>query len=887
MIHRLRPFFLCVLGAALVPAVRATVPAPPAPAVYDVRIRYRIDAFRNERVVQYGEMMRFLQAHGFRRDPNAEVPENEAEDRQATRLDGTVPGKRALELAAERHVQSILLVPQGAMLPGDAKALVRVHLGLHAGLPADRQHLLYDQAREVLASIGFREGAGYDHRGFTRLVGMIPVGQLDTLLTDLRTLPAGTRQPAPFQTVWPLRETEVLPTLPLPSPRSVRPPPVARGQEKLTADLREVLADAKGAAAPRRLEVILANLPAPEDRFWKRGLASAVPGMVIEGRLGPVVTVMVPPSEAPALAALDAVAAVRLPRVARPGPQVPGATAETWKPLLDSSGVARLHDLKHRGRGARVAVIDSDFAGWKSLAGKDLPAATRLIDLTLERNADLQPDPFPTRDGLGSGTRRAVTLSRAAPEAELTLIRIDPAAAYMLYQAAQAINGDPYQSVSMDNRLVGLEAERRQLDQRHDELLEERKLVLEDFSQEPESVKRREAYRKKQAEWDVDQRAHVQRVQLYFDHQKAIRGLRGVRVVASALGWDEGFPADGGSTLSRYFDDRPFRAALWFQAAGNTRGQSWAGLFRDEDNNGVMEFVPPGTRLPEDVWTPELNFLSWRPSPVADAPGSPRRTPAANAPASPAVPANARLRVSLQWREAHEGLYARLGEDLYREPLARLRLVMLYQPDPTGAARPADDLEIVAQSAGLPQRLDHTANSAVYEQTVELVAKKAGRYAVRIEGRAPEGILPRGEPALPGNKRMQELHVRLFVNTLEGAGRAAWADHATDAGSVAIPADARTVIAVGAADRRGRRQPYSAGGSPFNLDLLPKPDVLTYDEKGEGTAGAAAFAAGMAAAARSAGVEFSDFLPTLRDRPGGLLRVPPSVGRGEPRRFEP
>ncbi len=342
--------------------------------------------------------------------------------------------------------------------------------------------------------------------------------------------------------------------------------------------------------------------------------------------------------------------------------------------------------------------------------------------------------------------------------------------------------------------------------------------------------------------------------------------------MASALGWDEGFPADGGSTLSRYFDDRPFRAALWFQAAGDTRGQSWSGLFRDEDNNGLMEFVPPGSPLPPGAWTPELNFLSWR---------TPEQKTVAD------VPAGARLRVSLQWREAHEGLYEHVGEDLYREPLARLRLVVLYQPDPAGRAVPADDLEIVAQSAGLPQRLDHRATAAVYEQTVEFTAKKAGRYAVRIEGKAPEGILPRGEPALPGGKKSSELRLRLFVNTLQGAGRAAWADHATDAGSVAIPADARTVIAVGAADARGQRRPDSAGGTPFNLDLLPKPELLSYGEAGEGTAGAAAFAAGAAAALRSAGVELPDCLPALHDRTGGLLRVAPGVGRREPRRFEP
>ncbi len=427
------------------------------------------------------------------------------------------------------------------------------------------------------------------------------------------------------------------------------------------------------------------------------------------------------------------------------------------------------------GRGARIALIDSDFAGWEGLVGKDLPAGTHLVDLTRERNRDLQPDPFPTKAGLGSGTRRAVALARTAPEAELTLVRIDPAAPYMLYQVARAINGDAYPSLNLENRAAGLEEERRQLDARHDALIEERKRILEDFNQEGDIVKRREEYRRKQAELERDRRAHFQRLQTYFDHEKAVRSLKGVRVVASALAWGDGFPAGG---LGRYFDDRPFRAALWFWPAGEGRGQSWAGLFRDEDGNGVMEFIPPGTPLPPGAWTPELNFLSWR---------------GAGQQATADIPAGTRLRVSLQWREAHDSRYQQVGEDRYREPLARLRLVVLYQPDPAGATRPADDLEVVGQSAGLPQRLEHTATGAVYEQTVEWVAPKAGRYAVRIEGKAPEGILPRGEAALPGQTRSTELRLRLFVSTLEGAGRAIWADHVTEAGSAAAPGQVRRV----------------------------------------------------------------------------------------------
>jgi hypothetical protein len=280
----------------------------------------------------------------------------------------------------------------------------------------------------------------------------------------------------------------------------------------------------------------------------------------------------------------------------------------------------------------------------------------------------------------------------------------------------------------------------------------------------------------------------------------------------------------------------------------------------------VMEFAPPDRPLPAGAWTRALNFLSWaRPA----------------APTQAGLPGGARLRISVQWREAHDGTYARIGEDRYREPLADLRLVVLFQPDPTGAQRPADDLEVVAQSAGLPQRLDFGPRSATYEQTVELTVRRPGRYAVRVEGRAPAGIEPAGVPTIPASRRSGELWARVFVQTLGGSGRAVLHDFPTAAGTVGMPADARGVITVGAADGGGKAEPFSADGAPYGLGLLAKPDVLAFDQ-GEGTGPAACFAAGLTAAAHSGGAAFSAWREALQVRTGGLLRVPAGWPRKGP-----
>jgi hypothetical protein len=346
-----------------------------------------------------------------------------------------------------------------------------------------------------------------------------------------------------------------------------------------------------------------------------------------------------------------------------------------------------------------------------------------------------------------------------------------------------------------------------------------------------------------------------------------------VRIVSSGLIWNEGHPADGGSALSRFFDDRPFKAALWFQAAGDTRGQAWSGLFRDADGNGVMEFTEPDVPLPKGAWTNELNFLAWQHAKQGE---------------SLDLPAKVKLRFSLQWREAHDPGFADAGKDVYRDPLANLKLVLVYQPDPDGKQQPADDVQVVAESSGIPLRLEAAANAATYEQTLTFAVTKPGRYALRIEGRIPSSIRPAQYPTLPAMAKTFELHPRLFVETLDGPGRAVLHTYTTEAGSIGVPGDAHNVITIGAADARGELRAYSARGPAQDMEMHIKPDLLVYDE-GAGTTAAASFAAGIGAATRTGWDEskreklrqttrpnptpFLDWLHLLRLRPGAVLHL--------------
>lgn len=865
------PCWCCGLVLLLfAPPALAQPAAPKPPAEYNAFIRYQIDAFRTEHIRQFDEMVDALAKLGFHKGPG---PDDERESRAVNRMAGTVASADARKLLNQRHVKTILLVPRGAELPADAEQPLRVQIELASGLDREAQRRLAEQVRSVLAPLGFREAVGYDHRGQTRLVGMIPFSRLDALLNDLRKHPAGAKLPAPFALVSPLRIVEVMTGM---ESTVDRPAPVVvpRELENVGPGLRALLEAKKEAGNPIRLEVILNHTPTDIDRTWRRPLQEAVPGLLIDGRLGPLVSVRCTPEQGVALAAVPTVSAVRLPQPARPQEQAPPPANADLREALKASGLERLHALGHRGKGIRAAVVDGDFRGWQAAVGKELPAKVTLIDLTRGRNYDLEPDPFPgDANAVGHGTRCAALLMKAAPEAELVLIRVDPASPYQLQEAARAINGELFRSLALDGRGGEIENDRQLLENRRDDLLEERRFILNSVDDADLIKQRWDAYKKKQEQFDRDEQSLNARTRNYVQLRRDLRDLKGVAVVACPLVWNEGHPVDGTGALSRYFDDRPFKAALWFQSAGNTRGQAWAGLFRDADGDGVMEFTAPGVSLPKGRWTPELNFLAWQPSAEAG------RGP------SPDVPAKTRLRLAVQWREAHDPELYRRGEDAFRVPLADLRLLILRQRDPLGEKLPADDLEVVAQSVGVPLRLTNEPSASVYEQTVEFAAEAGGRYVVRVEGRAPIGTRPANAPTVPAALQLSDLHLRLFIETLSPGGRAVFADFVSDrpgresGASLGTPAESRQVITVGAADRTGQPQVYSSGGAPFGLELLSKPDVLAYDEFGAagetlGTSLATSFAAGLAATALGSGAPCGRFLEAMRARPGEVLRIP-------------
>jgi hypothetical protein len=908
---------LVLLALLLGTTVQAQPPQAPPPAKYKVTLRYSILATRDLHVMAYDGLIKHLQKLNFDFDPPRDkVPDTDREDRSKNYLRGTIESSKALKILDDPVVQSVLLVPDGFDLPPEV--MVRLQLG--GNLSADRQRELANQLRVLLRELGFKEAVAYDHRGYTRrpqtrVVGTIPKDRLEILLRDLRNHPAGwlgpilprVEIPTPLGDVNPVRVIEVLPDT---EPIKDIPDPESRGNEafnKISAEVWELVKDKEVKEGHLRIQAVLNGKVAQDDRAARSILRDAAPDFFIDGQLGQFVTGTIRLDQIKPLASSSLVGAIRLPRVMQvnvdPAVKIKGDTAKA----LELTKLKELHERGYKGKGVRLAIIDRDFRGWEALVKKkQLPAGARLVDLTTELDPEIYPKAYAgNADEIGHGTLCAQAAALAAPEIDLTLIRIETVDPYSLYEVIRYVQGG-YSSPLLDRREGELNTRNAQLRARRALLLEERRLVLSDFNDETDEAKNleflgnfyswlysdRQWHRQRMAIHEKLEAEHRQRETRFAEHFKSVNSLEGIGILVNALSWQSGYPLGGNSPLTRLLDDP--KGPLWFQAVGNTRGQSWLGPYRNTPGDPAMKFTDDDTKLPKDRWSNEINFIGWQPY------GGEFKAD---------LPEKARLRVTLQWREPHDPDYYQPDEiDHYRRPLAELRLQLVRQRDAETKTLPGDSFELVARSMGLPERIEHLPGGSVYEHVIEASLEKGGRAAIRVEKQVssqwvfaphperktpmfkllknltPTGIRPLGAPTLPALERDWELRCRVFVEVIDDAsrvqGRAVLADFATDAGSIGIPADGRNVISVGAASFQNKPQPYSAFGSPPGSDLARRPSLYAYDELdlaaggAFGTSIANAFAAGTTASMLSGKISRDDVLQMLRDQEGQVLRVP-------------
>jgi len=889
---RLRRFALLALLALLVLVNTSTLSAqpksPPRAETLDIAIRYRIRADRNERVQQFQDLMANLERLGFKNQPRTQ-PDLDILDPSAELFKGTIPSARVLEVLNDPRVQAILFAPTGFTLPEDIAKPIPVRLGLNtAGLTSRERTALHRQALDQLERLGFVNAIGYDHRGFTILRGSIPAGKLARLIKDLRGEPGGwfladspmELLPSPFKDVLPVRWVEVLPdadTAPL-------APPAPTG--KLTPALKAALAEML--AGPVRVEATL-DLPAEAILESIRvKLRSDYPGSTLLGVSPFILSIsFAKPADVERFANESEVNAIRLPRAATETIEPLSGEGATPTAALSTMHLDRLHALGQKGQGVRVIVIGSDFPGAAGEIGKSLPKSARIVDLTAELSPRVEPLPANAVPGRGLAAARAAVA--AAPDAELVLLRVDRSSFFQLGTVARFLHGNFEYSEAMQARIVEVANVQQDLMRLKGYAFDEYRKAFGDTSDDDKPKQRRAEARIRLQEIIDLERELALTVQRYSRLQEDMKDLAVTRfsrlsqgmkpssvqsiVVVNSLVWESGFPLDGLSELSRSIDEhfagealraptfrsatRPFppNAPLWVQPASDIPGSVWGGPYLDVQNDGVMDFAPPSVPLPEEgLWTRELNFLGTR-----DAAGA----------ATPNLANGAKVRITVQWREAHQ-------PDTYLppDPILPLTLRVVRQLDPTGKTRASDEMEEVARSSGPVVRLLGASTFAVYERSLEFAVPADGRYALRVQA---EPLMAHRLPAL---RQEIEIHPRIvveFASPSADGSRPIFTTFAPTTGGVGIPGDSPSALTIGDLSRREGKPTLLGGGPGTVLQAKPNlfaPGTLAGESGGSGTGISAAYAAGLSASLITSGSPAADILRSLQTQPGGDAVIP-------------
>lgn len=752
----MRWLLLCVClfsTLGLMALAQAQPPAAPASApVYQVRLRYKIDAELQQRYAHYKQMLSKLESAGFKAAPG-----RPREELYGDRLAGTLPATGISALRLERFLRTAVLVPEGYALPTDVEKTVLVRLDLAITGP-DRQRELSELARQQLKSLGFIENVGYNNQRHTSMLGRLSIPALDTLLKD--TMEASI--PSSFKTTTitankaPLVRLAIViaePSPPQPDVALPIPAPVGKEYlEKISPDLKAVLAKIPEADLDKfmRVELVLSSNHLTD--VFRSQLLHSETTFVTQGSFGPIVTGLAPPSRVAALAQQKEVSTVRLPQAARPI-----ATAYEVIRLSNdqhaSSRITPVHFVQPPSP-KRLLFIGDDFTGYQDMIGKGLPRNTCYFDAT----AELSPDMKPLADS-SSGTGRSLQLAKEYlqqhPHDEVVLARIESSSPFQLKQLGEAVLGRPWISPVFDTRKDDWVDARSRIDAERLELRVFRKRIQGDFTLDDATKAKREEYRKKLEAADAMDKAHHEWGIRFEQFAKTVQTLKGMTTVCVGLEWVDGY-ADlpGSAPHLRFLSNDLLHGANWHQFVSSRPRQVWTGLFRDYDFDNVMEFTT--NKL---YSRPDLAFLAWKPGQGGN---------------DTMLPENAVVQVTLNWFEVH----AQNGNNNYRTPLANLNINVLKQRDPSGTKLPIDDFEVVARTPILADRVENSLRGSHYQLIVRFtVPPGGGRYALQVTGNVPRST---GDAS---STEHAEIHPKISLEVVDPIkrplGKAIFEDFAT------------------------------------------------------------------------------------------------------------
>ena len=815
---------VCLLGSMVLPSQDAAPNRSTIPGSYEFDLLGRFNPEnREQRLEQYKAIRMDVERAGCKLSWSEEEARNFASERGLSFVHGVAPLGRENDLTLSPAILGAVLWKEGSEPPAKGK-VVRVEVRLITG--GDDKELLrrFRNTRTLLQDQGFQEAYGYDHNHFQRMIGSLPAEKLGSVLRGLNKEAAGKNADfAPVALLITGEEASFSPEMkPIPPEGILRKvPPDSRsvlGEMAVKEGARpEGEGNQPGAAQPSeqasskepvRLEVVLNRvvpLTVGEDTVDLPWWSSLGEGAILEGRIGPLLSVRVTPEQARKIAQQADVAVVRLPREAV---RVPAGSSQAEFP----KPVGLPLDLRANIPGARpdfrtplVVVVHDDFRGWETR----VPRA-HLLDLTRERNSLFLPDPVQgPGDGVGDGTRMAGLLAERSGGTRIILARIDPKSPAMLGRILQAIRGGALQDGLLGSRATEVATELARLNGFQQQLLDEQESLFLNAEGDTEAVvlrkgEVREALEKTKAK--LVALSHLDReMRLHRGH---LLELSQASVVLSGLAWAEGHPLDGSAVLSRYLDDALGKKVIWFQAAPDLSAMVWTGTARDANHNRLLEF---DSRVAvERAHGAEFLPLVWGQEPGAKVAG-----------ASRTLSAPATIRLTLQWRESVRAELVQNYPQFLEEPIQAMRLLVVRKGNGEGA----DTLWTpVGTADGVAQKILQEPHSATWEQQVTLTMAEPGEYAIQVEGSPPRNTMPDQLGATPGSTFTPVTPMRILCRTVQGAPVSLayrGLDPFDTPGWLPVPAQARRAMTV------ATRPSHSSNPAlALEPDRRPKPEMV-------------------------------------------------------------
>jgi len=701
---------------------------------------------------QFGELLAAIKTGKAQLKLEAGV-EQVLEDAEANWIPGSVPQGAEGGLNQLPYVRGIVFYSPTIKgnLMGKQDYLVECRIFV-AG-KRDERFGVWSATKRYLAQFDYIDGYAYETADFTKLMGSFPGGRIHPLVEDqakrrLTSIATDSvvNNPAPINSVYVRGEGR--------ASSSAAPPPPVGESAKMPPDTRIVLVPPKPPAdgdppmveAPAeqpkftRYEVILDAISRKEstqsanDIQWWGTLGE---GALLEARLGSLLSVRCTPQQARLIASKPDVAQVRLPRgpVVTPSP----VAGQTKAPVA----------IRGSSASSALVILHHDFQGWREQVGKSIPEGTVMVDLTRERNKELVPDPFPTPAGQsGPGTLLAIECAKTTKVAPV-LARIDPRSPAMLRKLVLALTGERYPPELLLFRQGEAREEISRLGGqliKAEEAREAAETSTEGDASEQLALRKKAMEAVANINKRINELSRLDQEIVFF--QSDLLGLSKAGVVVSGISWLEGHPQGGLSGASRLIEESLRGRLVWIQIVPETRPQVWAGLLSDRDGNGFAELRTGVT--PHDS---EFLPLVW----ATNAEGGNK---------------SGKFRLTVQHHEAHHPELLKSRPDLFRSPINRIRPVVVYQ---SADATSGDPWTILGQGDGVALKLQQDPSGASWEQQVDIVIDKPGKYAVRLEADPALDVVPREVGSIPASRRRSAAQVRMILSRLEGDGHPRWA----------------------------------------------------------------------------------------------------------------